>query len=179
MAVISFDLVMCENNWKNGSLIQTSSIGVLPIHYTLREKKILISQKHDSFPRNTVLNSNRIKHSIPSNIGFILQYSIPGSWVWCLFTFTILFSHLADTFIQSDLQIRKSNYNYKLKLYKYYIYTKCDFSMSPHNHSLSFTISEAHSDEGIMKLVLELLNSIPLIVLITFKYKNVVLYTHK
>ncbi len=35
----------------------------------------------------------------------------------------LLFSHLADTFIQSDLQIRKSNYNYKLKLYKYYIYT--------------------------------------------------------
>ncbi len=33
------------------------------------------------------------------------------------------FSHLADTFIQSDLHIRKSNYNYKLKLYKYYIYT--------------------------------------------------------
>ncbi len=24
-------------------------------------------------------------------------------------TFTLLFSHLADTFIQSDLQIRKSN----------------------------------------------------------------------
>ncbi len=37
--------------------------------------------------------------------------------------FTLLFSHLADAFIQSDLQIRKSNYNYKLKLYKYYIYT--------------------------------------------------------
>ncbi len=35
----------------------------------------------------------------------------------------LLFSHLADAFIQSDLQIRKSNYNYKLKLYKYYIYT--------------------------------------------------------
>ncbi len=30
---------------------------------------------------------------------------------------TLLFSHLADAFIQSDLQIRKSNYNYKLKLY--------------------------------------------------------------
>ncbi len=28
----------------------------------------------------------------------------------------LLFSHLADAFIQSDLQIRKSNYNYKLKL---------------------------------------------------------------
>ncbi len=27
----------------------------------------------------------------------------------------LLFSHLADAFIQSDLQIRKSNYNYKLK----------------------------------------------------------------
>ncbi len=26
----------------------------------------------------------------------------------------LLFSHLADAFIQSDLQIRKSNYNYKL-----------------------------------------------------------------
>ncbi len=38
------------------------------------------------------------------------------------FTF-LLFSHLADAFIQSDLQIRKSNYNYKLKLYKYYIDT--------------------------------------------------------
>ncbi len=36
---------------------------------------------------------------------------------------TLLFSHLADAFIQSNLQIRKSNYNYKLKLYKYYIYT--------------------------------------------------------
>ncbi len=35
----------------------------------------------------------------------------------------LLFSHLADAFIQSDLQIRKSNYNYKLKVYKYYIYT--------------------------------------------------------
>ncbi len=33
--------------------------------------------------------------------------------------FTLLFSHLADGFIQSDLQIRKRNYNYKLKLYKY------------------------------------------------------------
>ncbi len=31
--------------------------------------------------------------------------------------------HLADTFIQSDLQIRKINQNYKLKLFKYYIYT--------------------------------------------------------
>ncbi len=30
----------------------------------------------------------------------------------------LLFSHLADAFIQSDLQIRN-----KLKLYKYYIYT--------------------------------------------------------
>ncbi len=37
--------------------------------------------------------------------------------------FTLLFSHLADAFIQSDLQIRKSNKNYKLKLYKYYIHT--------------------------------------------------------
>ncbi len=35
----------------------------------------------------------------------------------------LLFSHLADAFIQSDLQIRQSNYNYKLKLYKYYICT--------------------------------------------------------
>ncbi len=35
------------------------------------------------------------------------------------FTLLLLFSHLADAFIQSDLQIRKSNYNYKLKLYKY------------------------------------------------------------
>ncbi len=35
----------------------------------------------------------------------------------------LTFSHLADAFIQSNLQIRKSNYNYKLKLYKYYIYT--------------------------------------------------------
>ncbi len=40
----------------------------------------------------------------------------------CL-TLLLLFSHLADAFIQSDLQIRKSNYNYKLKRYKYYIYT--------------------------------------------------------
>ncbi len=39
------------------------------------------------------------------------------------FTLLLLFSHLADAFIQSDLQIRTSNYNYKLKLYKYYIYT--------------------------------------------------------
>ncbi len=31
----------------------------------------------------------------------------------------LLFSHLADAFIQSDLQIRKRNYNYKLKVYKY------------------------------------------------------------
>ncbi len=38
------------------------------------------------------------------------------------FFFTLLFSHLADAFIQSDLQIRKNNYNYKLKLYKYYIH---------------------------------------------------------
>ncbi len=37
--------------------------------------------------------------------------------------FTLLFSNLADAFIQSDLQIRKSNYNYKLKPYKYYIHT--------------------------------------------------------
>ncbi len=35
----------------------------------------------------------------------------------------LLFSHLADAFIQSDLQIRKINLNYKLKVYKYYIYT--------------------------------------------------------
>ncbi len=35
--------------------------------------------------------------------------------------FTLLFSHLADAFIQSDLQIRKSTK--KLKVYKYYIYT--------------------------------------------------------
>ncbi len=40
-----------------------------------------------------------------------------------LLLLTLLFSHLADAFIQSDLRIRKSNYNYKLKLYKYYIYT--------------------------------------------------------
>ncbi len=32
---------------------------------------------------------------------------------------TLLFSHLTDTFIQSYLQIRKSNWNYKLKVYKY------------------------------------------------------------
>ncbi len=37
--------------------------------------------------------------------------------------FTLLFSHLADAFIQSDLQIRKSNSNYKLKVSKYYKYT--------------------------------------------------------
>ncbi len=37
--------------------------------------------------------------------------------------FTLLYSHLADAFIQSDLEIRKSNYNYKLDIYKYYIYT--------------------------------------------------------
>ncbi len=42
--------------------------------------------------------------------------------IYTFFTF-LLFSHLADAFIQSDLQIRKSNYNYKLKVYKYYIYT--------------------------------------------------------
>ncbi len=35
----------------------------------------------------------------------------------------LLFSHLAEAFIESDLQISKSNYNYKLKLYKYYKYT--------------------------------------------------------
>ncbi len=37
--------------------------------------------------------------------------------------FTLLYFTLADAFIQSDLQIRKSNYNYKLDIYKYYIYT--------------------------------------------------------
>ncbi len=36
--------------------------------------------------------------------------------------FTYLLSHLADAFIQSDLQIRKRNWNHKSKLYKYYIY---------------------------------------------------------
>ncbi len=35
----------------------------------------------------------------------------------------IIFFYLADAFIQSDLQIRKSNWTNKLKLYKYYIYT--------------------------------------------------------
>ncbi len=40
-----------------------------------------------------------------------------------LFTLLFIFSHLADAFIQSDLQIRKSNLNYKLKVYKYYIHT--------------------------------------------------------
>ncbi len=41
-----------------------------------------------------------------------------------LFYFTLyFFSHLPDAFIQSDLQIRKSNKNDKLRLYKYYIYT--------------------------------------------------------
>ncbi len=44
-------------------------------------------------------------------------------WRKSYYTFTLLFSHLADSFIQSDLQIRKSNYNYKLQVYKYYIYT--------------------------------------------------------
>ncbi len=37
--------------------------------------------------------------------------------------FTLLFSHLTYAFIQSNLQIRKSNWNYKLKVYKYYMYT--------------------------------------------------------
>ncbi len=37
--------------------------------------------------------------------------------------FTLLFSHLADAFIQSDLQIRKKVTNTKLKVYTYYIYT--------------------------------------------------------
>ncbi len=40
-----------------------------------------------------------------------------------LLYFTFTFSHLAYAFIQSDLQIRKSNQNYKLKVYRYYIYT--------------------------------------------------------
>ncbi len=35
------------------------------------------------------------------------------------YKYLLLFSHLADAFIQSDLHIRKSNYNYKFKLYKY------------------------------------------------------------
>ncbi len=37
--------------------------------------------------------------------------------------FTLLFSHLADAFIQSDLQIRKKVTKTKLKVYTYYIYT--------------------------------------------------------
>ncbi len=41
----------------------------------------------------------------------------------CLLYIFTFFCHLADAFIQSDLQIKKSNYNYKLKIYKYYIYT--------------------------------------------------------
>ncbi len=65
----------------------------------------------------------------------LANFTIPIFFNWLLkfiweyyatrwfFTFTLLFSHLADAFIQSDLQIRKSNYNCKLKLYKYYIYT--------------------------------------------------------
>ncbi len=36
--------------------------------------------------------------------------------------FTYLLSRLADAFIQSDLQIRTSNWNHKSKLYKYHIY---------------------------------------------------------
>ncbi len=37
--------------------------------------------------------------------------------------FTLLFSHLAEAFIQSDLQIRKKVTKTKLKVYTYYIYT--------------------------------------------------------
>ncbi len=49
---------------------------------------------------------------------------VPLLWIFeNLLFFFFFFSHLADAFIQSDLQIRKSNYNYKLKVYKYYIYT--------------------------------------------------------
>ncbi len=50
---------------------------------------------------------------------------------------TLLFSHLADAFIQSDLQIRKSNNNYKLKLYKYYIYTHIKVEVK---QSVKFTL---------------------------------------
>ncbi len=40
--------------------------------------------------------------------------------------FTLLYFTLVDAFIQSDLQIRKSNYNYKLDIYKYYIFKKIE-----------------------------------------------------
>ncbi len=43
--------------------------------------------------------------------------------ILAVYYFYFTFSHLADAFIQSNLQIRKSNYNYKLKLNKYYIHT--------------------------------------------------------
>ncbi len=59
----------------------------------------------------------------PRMLGQDLKVKLESRPTSLLLYFTLLFSHLADAFIQSDLQIRKSNYNYKLKLYKYYIYT--------------------------------------------------------
>ncbi len=56
---------------------------------------------------------------------FFAYYLIVSCIIYCEYNFYFtfyFFSHLADAFIQSELQIRKSNYNYKLKLYKYYIY---------------------------------------------------------
>ncbi len=44
---------------------------------------------------------------------FLLWQSQDQSNVF--FLFFLLFSHLADAFIQSDLQIRKSNYNFDNK----------------------------------------------------------------
>ncbi len=49
--------------------------------------------------------------------------TVPGYCYYFFLLLLLFFSHLADAFIQSDLQIRKSNKNYKLKVYKYYIYT--------------------------------------------------------
>ncbi len=47
----------------------------------------------------------------------VQPYSANESVKILLLYFT--FSHLADAFIQSDLQIRKSNQNWKWKLCKY------------------------------------------------------------
>ncbi len=49
--------------------------------------------------------------------------TVPGYCYYFVLLLLLFFSHLADAFIQSDLQIRKSNKNDKLKVYKYYIYT--------------------------------------------------------
>ncbi len=78
-----------------------------------------------------ILSSFTHPMSFQTCVCFFLTLNIKEFWRMVIkplmisidFTFTLLFSHLADAFIQSDLQIRKSYWNYKLKVYKYYIYT--------------------------------------------------------